>query len=454
MIQRARKTKRATRRNKTLFAEMSLSKKILIAAGWLACALGSDAIEKPRPLFRDFMGINGHTLSFRPELYRPVASLVRDYHPVEWDLGKDSDYATPFPSARNGVNWNTVYGSWREARWTTDVSLMFETLKREQWKDLAADPRRYGERFARAFGPSGAHPLVQSAEIGNEPGKFSDADYRVVFENMARGLKTGDSKIRVVTGALTTGKSHDYAKSVECIKGLEAFYDVLNVHSYAQLENWPTWRRSFPEDPKLKEYLGDIRNLCAWRDANAPGKEVWLTEFGYDSSTKKPEGKGDFGKWVGVSDEQQAQWIVRSWLAFATLPIDRAYLYFFNDDDAPQLHGSSGLTRHFAPKPSFHASAHLHRVLGDYRFARLVVDRPGDARVYEFQHESGSGRRIWVAWSPTGNGRVAKLDPPPGETWEHVERMPTGAEENVLVPLEKGSRAIPIGESPVYIFLK
>ena len=144
------------------------------------------------PLFRDFMGINGHTVQFKPDLYAPIANLVRDYHPVEWDLGKDSDFATQFPAARNGVNWQTVYGSWRKAGWTVDVCLMFETLPRKEWKDLAADSRAYGERFARAFGPSSSNPLVESVEIGNEPGKFNDADYRIIFENLARGVKAGD----------------------------------------------------------------------------------------------------------------------------------------------------------------------------------------------------------------------------------------------------------------------
>ena len=97
------------------------------------------------------MGLNGHTVLFRPRLYGPVATLVRDYHPVEWDLGKDSDFATEFPFARNRVDWSKVYGSWREEGWRVDVSVMFETLRREQWKNLADDSRRYAERFARAL---------------------------------------------------------------------------------------------------------------------------------------------------------------------------------------------------------------------------------------------------------------------------------------------------------------
>ena len=400
------------------------------------------------------MGINGHTVQFRPQLYRPVATLVRDYHPAEWDLGKDSASVPPFPMARNGVDWNRVYGSWRREGWRVDVSVMFESLPRDQWKDLAANSRAYGESFGRAFGPSGTNALVEAVEIGNEPGKFSDADYRLLFENMARGFKAGDSRLRVATCALTTGKSHDYAKSVECVAGLEALYDVLNVHSYAQLEGWPTWRRSFPEDPRLKEYLPDIRRLCEWRDAHAPGKEVWLTEFGYDSATHPPDPKTEFKQWVGVTDEQQAQWTVRSWLLFATLPVQRAYLYFFNDEDAAQIHGASGLTRHFQPKPAFHAAAHLQRTLGDYRFARVVLDRPGEALLYEFAHATDGHRRIWVAWSPTGSGRTATLELPTVEgSIQRVERMPLKADEAVAFPLPLDARKIPLTESPVYVFL-
>ena len=63
---------------------------------------------------RDFIGLNGHTVQFKPDLYQPTARLVRDYHPVEWDLGTNTAAAAPFPFAKNRVDWSKVYGSWRE----------------------------------------------------------------------------------------------------------------------------------------------------------------------------------------------------------------------------------------------------------------------------------------------------------------------------------------------------
>ena len=423
---------------------------------FLLCARlvdGAEKVSSEKPLFRDFMGINGHTVLFKPELYRPVAGLVRDYHPAEWDLGKNTDSVPPFPFARNGVNWNEVYGGWKKAGWRTDVSLMFETIARNQWKDLGKDSRNYAQRFARAFGLSGTNALVESVEIGNEPGKFNDADYRRVFESMARGLKNGDARLRIVTGALTTGRSHEYAKSVACVAGLEEVYDVLNVHSYAQMEGWPTWKRSFPEDPALKDFLPEIKKMCEWRDAHAGGKAVWITEFGYDASTRKPDEKTEFKKWQGVTEVQQAQWTVRSWLVFASLPVQRVYLYFFNDDDEPHVHGSSGLTRKFQPKPAFYAVAHLYQTLGEYRFGRAVTERPGEEMVYEFVHGRDPKRRVWVAWSPTGRGRktTIRLAGIKGEIVE-VEQMPL--DEKKIVLSEPGSGELEIGESPRYLFLQ
>ena len=427
--------------------------------GWLlvlafAGATASQAPGAQSPLFRDFMGLNGHTVQFRPQLYKPVATLARDYHPAEWDLGTNSNFIPPFPFARNRVDWQQVYGSWRSAGWRTDACVMFETLPRQTWQDLAADSRAYAERFARALGPSATNALVESIEIGNEPGKFSDQDYRVVFENMARGFRDGDPRLRVATCALTAGKSHAYAKYVQCVAGLESLYDILTVHTYAQLEGWPTWRRSYPEDPRLTDYLGDVRRLCNWRAVHAPGKEVWITEFGYDASSRTPDPKTEFKQWVGVSEEQQAQWLVRSWLLFATLPVERAYLYFFNDEDLPQVHGSSGLTRHFQPKPAFYAAAHLQRTLADYRFNQALINRPGEACLYEFSHGKDPKRRVWVVWSPTGSNRTSTLDlPDPDGIIEHVEPMPLQSGQALTLPVEPRMRHVQISESPLYLFI-
>lgn len=420
----------------------------------LVLSLTGRAQQGEHPLMREFIGINGHTVQFKPDLYHPVCNLVRDYHPVAWDLAKEPEVLPPFPLAKNKVDWSKVYGSWKEQGWNIDVCLMFESVERPAWKELAKETESYGQAFAKEFGPSGARKLVDSVEIGNEPGAWSDADYSTVFQNMAKGLRAGDPQLKIATCNLTTGKSGKYDKSVSCVEKFTDLFDVLNVHSYAQLEGWPTWKRSFPEDPKLSKYLQDVDALCKWRDAHAPGKPVWLTEFGYDSSTVPPEPKGDFAKWVGVTDEQQAQWLVRSLLVFSATPVDRAYIYFFNDNDTPQVHGSSGITRHFQPKPSYYALSHLQLALGEYRFRRIVSNVPGGLRVQEYQHGRNASQLVWVAWLQSGDGKTQKYRPvnPPGNI-NDIQRMPMTKNEvthqATPAPLE-----IEVGESPVYLFFQ
>ncbi|HYF47947.1 MAG TPA: hypothetical protein VEJ63_00965 [Planctomycetota bacterium] len=410
----------------------------------------------PRPVLKDFLGLCTHTIQFRPKLYQPICRLARDYHPVEWDLGQDSDHKTEFPWARNKVNWETVYGSWKEAGFDAIASLMFESIPQEKWNDVKRDAHAYGKAFAQYFGPSGEKKLLSAVEIGNEPGKWDDASYRIMLEHMSKGLREGDPKLKILTCNLTAGKSHEYAKSVECLKGLESSYDILNIHVYAMVEGWPTWRRSFPEDPKIT-YLKEVRDVVAWRDKNAPGKPLWITEYGWDCTTKKPDPKTEFAKWEGVTDKQQAQWLVRSTLIFMGMDVERAYIYWFNDSDQPSLHASSGITRDWKPKPSYWALGHLYKNLADYRFSRIVKSVEGEASIYEFVHSAEGCKRVLAIWSPTGSERNSEASVDlEGAKLLRAERMPLkeGDVPPEQIALKDGKAVVKFDESPIYLFLE
>ena len=320
------------------------------------------------------MGICVHTVQFKPELYRPICQHVRDYHGLNWDLGDETNHWPTFPMARNKVDWQSMYGKWVKAGYEIDACIMFGNLPFDKWVDPARDAETYGFSFARFFGPSGRN-LVTAMEIGNEPGGLKDEHYRILFENMAKGVRAGDPKMKTVTCATIAGKSHKYAKSLECVKGLEDLYDVINVHSYAQVKGWPTWERSYPEDPSIA-YLKDIQDAIDWRDKHAPGKEVWITEFGWDCTTQPNHKEGTFKDWIGNTDAEQARYLVRSWLIFSAMDLDRAYMYWFNDADKPQVHAASGLKRDYLPKPSFWAVSHLQKTLGSYRFEKITTMGP------------------------------------------------------------------------------
>ena len=329
------------------------------------------------PRLRDFIGINGHTVQFKPELYQPVGRLVRDYHPVEWDLGAN-------PAGRRV--------SVREERRGLEPRLWLMARQRVAHRCLpdvrVGQPHRTGRtskpmrgptgRHSRSeFGPSGKRRLVESVEIGNEPGKWSDADYRAHVQGHGGRDPLGRSRVKIATCNVTTGKSGDYEKSVDCVADSpESIRRVEHPHLRATrgLADLASELSRGPEAARTTFRMW--RRFAAGATPMRAGKPIWITEFGYDSSTKSPAPRVTSRQWVGVTDTQQAQWLVRSLLVFSAMPVERAYVYFFNDEDQPSLHASSGITRHFQPKPSFHALAHLQRVLGDYRFQRIVTNQP------------------------------------------------------------------------------
>ncbi len=417
-----------------------------------AAVVGADRPD--RPAMKELMGLCVHTVQFKPELYQPICRLVRDYHGLNWDLGDQTDFWPTFPLARNRVDWQKLYGDWTRAGFEINASIQLNATPPDSWVDLPRDAETYGFAFARFFGPGGRN-LVTSAEIGNEPGRYDDATYRRVFESMARGMRLGDPRLKVMTCAMTAGPSGKYAKSLECVRGLESLYDVLNVHSYAQIEGWPTWRRSYPEDPSIR-YLKDIQEIIDWRDRHAAGKEVWLTEFGYDACTKPAPKEGTFKDWVGSTELEQARYLVRSFLVFSAIDVDRAYIFWFNDNDEPHVHGSSGLTRNDQPKPAYHAVAHLYKTLGDYRFDGAIVQAAGDVYAYRYRHVDEPQRVIVAAWSPTGTDRrvTRTIEAPPVD---RAEAMPLAAGPAPAVQVENerpGRVRLEIGESPVFLFCR
>lgn len=406
-----------------------------------------------KPLMRDFIGLNTHTVQFKTDLYAPVTRHLRNYHPMAWDLGDRLESPRPsFPMTKNGVDWSALYGTWKRAGYHTEVSAQFESIPKEYWKDVPKVAFDYGEAFARFFGPSGEHKLVEAIEIGNEPEKFTEEEYRSMFESMAKGLRKGDPKLKIAPCAVAVGKEDRYSKDIACLEGLESLIDVLNVHTYAFAEHWPTWRRSYPEDPKIP-YLKQVQEIVDWRNRRAPGRPVWVTEFGYDSTTKPNKATGDFAKWEGVSDAQQARYIVRSYLAFSAMDVDRAYLFWFNDGDEPQLHGSSGLTRNYRPKPSFYAVAHLQRMLGDARFDRVLLRETGGAHAYQYRR---GAERVVAVWSATGSDHTAEVSIPLSGKVVRAEVMPTAEGAAPAVPFQErsGKVTLTVGEAPVYLVVR
>ncbi len=377
-----------------------------VAALMVPAALGGGPpADRPRPTMSEFVGLCGH-FHFDAPTFAPVARHVRNYHGINWDLDTKVPYKDPpYPFALNRVNWETLYGGWQAAGFEINSSLMLGDSFAEDAEDPEGQAYGYGRAFAEFMGPSGKG-LVHTAELGNEPGDHSDEDYTAVAHAMARGLKEGDPLLRVATASVTIGKSGQYEKSIACYDGWMDLIDVLNVHSYAMMGSWPNRLRTHPEDPEC-DFLKRVQRVLDWRDANAPDKDVWVTEFGWDAHRMEgaplQEGTPIHERPSVVSRIQQAQFLARAYLIFARMGVDRAYMFWYQDDGPGKgMHNADGLLSKGEKQPAYYAMASMKRHLGSYRFER-VLEEDLDS-VYAYLLTAGPGRACVAAWSPTFDG--------------------------------------------------
>src|SRR6185312_15011770 len=112
------------------------------------------------------------------------------------------------------------------------------------------------------------------------------------------GVKSADPGAKLVMGGLS-GKypTPMWQKSItDYLDGMRTWAtanrggsfpaDVINIHYYSFN---PTSGQP-PLSPEADGVKDKLAAIVAYRDQHLPGKEVWWTEFGYDTSSQSPLG--------------------------------------------------------------------------------------------------------------------------------------------------------------------
>ena len=242
-------------------------------------------------------------------------------------------------------------------------------------------------------------------------------------------------------------------------------FDAINFHHYSNVNQALNSFGIGGISPEQDDLKGDLITVVAYRDQFLPGKELWLTEFGYDTdeiSEMRVPANG-----IGTSDRQevQGQWIVRAYLEIAAAGFDKAVMYELRDactGDTCGLYQSSGLVTSIEtgeqPKKSWYYLGTYLQVLGEMIFDAdlspcqdtvCTVDCP---RVYRFVHPTDPNQWVYAVWSPTVCGKTFNYD-------INLE----GASSAVLVEMQQGSLVgktsaiagssvnIPVSERPVFV---
>jgi hypothetical protein len=234
-------------------------------------------------------------------------------------------------------------------------------------------------------------------------------------------------------------------------------FDVLNFHHYNnssgfQHANSDTKGIS-PEEDHFKERLEEV---VKQRDHFFPNMEVWITEFGWDTSKESIQsstGHTLYPEKISIF-ELQGIWLVRAWLAGAAAGIDRMLMYMADDIENPGLFHDSGLlTLDGKKKPSWYYTATLKNCLKGTRFVKELNSGNKNVLIYEFAEKE---KTVYVLWCPTSDGTIVKdfsfqLDEINKEIsiTRLADKHQKGLKEKVI--LKKGAVKLDISERPLFI---
>ncbi|MBS2028658.1 MAG: hypothetical protein JST54_12200 [Deltaproteobacteria bacterium] len=288
------------------------------------------------------------------------------------------------------------------------------------------------------------------------------------------GIKNADPNMKMVLAGLAmAGSSDPVTNAITYLEGIRTWAqtnrggsfpaDVINIHYYCfgpdgyGVPN-PRPGKS-PEDCGLTALL---QQMVTYRNTNLPDKELWLTEFGYDtdpgSNLRAPAIGGNSGEIV------QAQWLTRSILAIAESGIDRATVFVSRDGctgsscaNASIQFTTSGVTTDmnsgFTPKPSwFYLSAFRHALAG-LRFAGTRPTGRSDVRVDAFADASGHG--AYVVWVPSSTAATASgfsLAVPGATSATQVQLVNQSATgSSTTLTISSGSVSVDVSETPIIV---
>lgn len=211
------------------------------------------------------------------------------------------------------------------------------------------------------------------------------------------GIKQADSNSKLVCGGLTSGT--DYISYLNAIKkwsednreSKNLPFDVISFHYYSD-----------DKTPEASNFVSEVESLIKWKNENAPDKEIWLTEFGWDTNIASPNG--------AVSTDSQRDWIVREYLIADKIGLDKSFVYTLRDEantNSSNPHNTSGLTTQKGKeerKSSWYGVNTLKSTLNGFSLKDVIKE---DDNLYIYKYNNPyTNEDCYALWCPTSNGTV------------------------------------------------
>ena len=342
--------------------------------------------------------------------------------------------------------------------------------------------------------------LLRYYEDGNEPdANWVNADGSPLFSPAAAaamssadydgdqgrlggtfGVKSADPAAKLVLAGLAgAGASSDWLTNVTSyLDGMRAWAtahrggsfpaDVLNVHDYCfGPDPFGTKNPRPGVAPEACGIATALAGVVAYRDQHLPGKEVWLTEFGYDTDP----GSRLRAPAIGGADAQavQGQWLVRTFLALMGSGIDRAFLFVSRDNCTGSASACPGNDVQFStsgvltqkgdeqPKTAWYYLATVRARLGTMRYAGTAPSGKPNLSIARF-YNAATNQGAYVLWMATSDGSVSNgyaLALPGAISSATTVTLTAGSTSGTATPAALSNHAVSVnvGETPTLVLV-
>ena len=341
-----------------------------------------------------------------PHLFSQICKLVRNYHRLDWDTQTPQNLPD-YKKMSEGkgtrpnpwLNWDREYANWKKAGFTTDASILFnnELFPDTLWKNPYRESYRLGKTFTTHFVNN--KKLIRQIEVGNEPWGYNPGIYQQILSGFAEAAHQ-TAEVTILPCALQAYNPYPDANhyiNLYLNNQNIRLVDGLNTHIYNYIFNRNGDLTAVnPEDPRAE--IWSVANLQRYRNKNLPGKDIFVTEFGYDS-----DGGGETcTHTVCVNEKVQAIYGIRSALILQRLGVKQFYWYYFaNVAYSSFLHNRAGLVSSskagFKKKTSFYAFKNLYDNLKNFSFDEIIAE---NNRLFAYRF-SNNDEQIIILWIPT-----------------------------------------------------
>lgn len=305
--------------------------------------------------------------------------------------------------------------------------------------------------------------LLGAAENSNEPNKTwgGKGDYFTPYELAAMcsadydghegtisnaGVKTADPDFKLaVGGLLTTDFVLDYLSEMKLwfdynrSDGKFAV-DIINIHLGPNTT-----------DPEKSGMVNKIHEIQDWIDKNAPGTELWISEFEVPMSDCETEGVDNHEN--ETYQLRYAQRVARTYLTAIGAGVDRMTKFQLRDEGSG-VYADSGLVTEKGKWDKKLAWYYVSCMTTVLEHADLLDTSTENGICCETFTDRTNGNTIYCLWSPTSDGTlIPGHSILVGNAARAYLTVPGTYAEGITTELEisNGSVALDISETPVFL---